>query len=102
MCYLHNPNGLAFEEWFVWALSLTPVLNLLSRERGVYGLRNGDHERYRYVSGLGVVLGVADELRRHCANKVHRLRQVTGQTSGKGKVYKKPAEVTAESVVDAR
>lgn len=52
----------------------------------MYGLRNGDHERYR----------------RHCANKIHRLRQVTGTTSGKGKVYKKPAEVTAEGVVDAR
>jgi hypothetical protein len=24
-----------------------PVLNLLSKERGIYGLRNGDHERYR-------------------------------------------------------
>ncbi|TXT06055.1 hypothetical protein VHUM_03528 [Vanrija humicola] len=62
------------------------VLNLLSRERGVYGLRNGDHERYRH----------------HCSNKLHRLRQVTGLTSGKGKVYKKPPPLTPESVTDVR
>jgi hypothetical protein len=40
--------------------------------------------------------------RRHCSNKLHRLRQVTGLTSGKGKVYKKPAPVTLESVKDVK
>ncbi|KAL7422851.1 signal recognition particle subunit srp68 [Cryptotrichosporon argae] len=62
------------------------VLDLLSKERAAYGLRNGDHVRYR----------------KHCANKLHRLRQVTGLTSGKGKTYKKPAAVTAETVTDVR
>ncbi|GFZ44667.1 hypothetical protein JCM24511_02391 [Saitozyma sp. JCM 24511] len=62
------------------------VLSLLSKERGVYGLRNGDHERYR----------------NHCSNKLHRLRQVTGLTSGKGKVYKKPAAITDATVKDVR
>lgn len=28
-------------------LAHLPVLQLLSKERGVYGLRNGDYERYR-------------------------------------------------------
>lgn len=40
--------------------------------------------------------------RRHCANKIHRLRQVTGLTSGKGKVYKKPAGITGETVKDVK
>ncbi|KAK4688255.1 signal recognition particle subunit SRP68, partial [Tremellales sp. Uapishka_1] len=62
------------------------VLNLLSKERGVYGLRNGDHERYR----------------RHCSNKIHRLRQVTNLTSGKGKVYKSPPALDESSVKDVR
>ncbi|OWZ45835.1 signal recognition particle subunit SRP68 [Cryptococcus neoformans Tu259-1] len=61
------------------------VLSLLSKERAVYGLRNGDHERYR----------------RHCSNKVHRLRQVTGTTCGK-KTYKAPSKIEAESVKDVR
>lgn len=38
----------------------------------------------------------------HCANKVHRLRQVTGLTNGKGKVFKKAAPVTAETATDVR
>ncbi|EIW73163.1 hypothetical protein M231_06076 [Tremella mesenterica] len=62
------------------------VLNLLSKERAIYGLRNGDHERYR----------------RHCANKIHRLRQVTHTTCGKGKVYKKPSPLTKDSIQDVR
>ncbi|WWD22836.1 hypothetical protein CI109_107330 [Kwoniella shandongensis] len=62
------------------------LLSLLSKERAVYGLRNGDNERYR----------------RHCANKIHRLRQVTGSTCGKGKVYKAPATVDANSVKDIK
>ncbi|OWZ49567.1 signal recognition particle subunit SRP68 [Cryptococcus neoformans c45] len=61
------------------------VLSLLSKERAVYGLRNGDHERYR----------------RHCSNKVHRLRQVTGTTCGK-KTYKAPSKIEVESVKDVR
>ncbi|WRT63535.1 uncharacterized protein IL334_000440 [Kwoniella shivajii] len=63
-----------------------PLLSLLSKERAVYGLRNGDHERYR----------------RHCANKIHRLRQVTGQTCGKGKTYKSPPKLDTDSVKDVR
>ncbi|WVQ92836.1 hypothetical protein IAS59_006653 [Cryptococcus gattii] len=61
------------------------VLSLLSKERAVYGLRNGDHERYR----------------RHCSNKVHRLRQVTGATCGK-KTYKAPPNIEVESIKDVR
>ncbi|KAI9632084.1 uncharacterized protein MKK02DRAFT_20877 [Dioszegia hungarica] len=61
------------------------VLSLLSKERGVYGLRNGDHERYR----------------KHCGNKLQRLRHGTGLTSGK-KGYKKPAEVTLATVKDVK
>jgi signal recognition particle subunit SRP68 len=41
-------------------------------------------------------------IRGHCANKLHRLRQVTGLTSGKGKVYKKPASLTGETVKDVK
>ena len=67
-------------------LTNDPVLSLLSRERGVYGLRNGDHERYR----------------RHCANKIHRFRQTTGSTFGKGKTVKKPVEPTKETIKDTR
>ncbi|ORX34986.1 hypothetical protein BD324DRAFT_633498 [Kockovaella imperatae] len=62
------------------------VLSLLSKERGVYGIRNGDHERYQ----------------RHCSNKIHRLRQVSGLTCGKGKVYKKPVAITKDTVKDVR
>ncbi|WVQ85217.1 hypothetical protein IAT38_007382 [Cryptococcus sp. DSM 104549] len=62
------------------------VLSLLSKERAIYGLRNGDHERYR----------------RHCANKVHRFRQVTGTTCGKGKTYKSPAKVDVATIKDVR
>jgi signal recognition particle subunit SRP68 len=40
--------------------------------------------------------------RNHCSNKLHRLRQVTGLTSGKGKVYKKPAAITDVTVKDVR
>ena len=62
------------------------VLSLLSKERGVYGIRNGDHERYQ----------------RHCSNKIHRLRQVSGLTCGKGKTYKKPAALTKETIKDVQ
>lgn len=40
--------------------------------------------------------------RRHCANKLHRLRQVTGLTNGKGKTFKKAAGLTGESVKDVK
>ena len=40
--------------------------------------------------------------RHHCANKIHRLRQVTGNTSGKGKMYKNPIPTTPESIKDIR
>ncbi|WVF66331.1 hypothetical protein IAT40_001071 [Kwoniella sp. CBS 6097] len=62
------------------------LLSTLSKERAVYGLRNGDFERYR----------------RHCANKIHRLRQVTGNTCGKGKTYKAPPKLDATIVKDVR
>ncbi|OCF43801.1 signal recognition particle subunit SRP68 [Kwoniella heveanensis CBS 569] len=62
------------------------LLSTLSKERAVYGLRNGDFERYR----------------RHCANKVHRLRQVTNNTCGKGKTYKTPPKLDASTVKDVR
>lgn len=39
---------------------------------------------------------------RHCANKLHRLRQVTGLTNGKGKQFKKAPAVTAETATDVR
>lgn len=65
---------------------LTAVLSLLSKERGVYGLRNGDYDKYR----------------RHCSNKIHRLRVVTGSTCGKHKVYKKPGPINKETVKDIK
>lgn len=40
--------------------------------------------------------------RRHCANKLHRLRQVTGLTNGKGKTFKKASGLTGESVKDVK
>ncbi|EKD02253.1 hypothetical protein A1Q2_03400 [Trichosporon asahii var. asahii CBS 8904] len=54
--------------------------------RAVYGLRNGDNERYRH----------------HCANKLHRLRQSTGLTNGKGKQFKAAPALTPETVKDAK
>lgn len=45
---------------------------------------------------------LADLNRNHCSSKLHRLRQVTGLTSGKGKVYKQPAPVTLETANDVR
>ncbi|WWC97187.1 hypothetical protein V866_004066 [Kwoniella sp. B9012] len=71
----------------MWQVDLSfPLLSLLSKERAVYGLRNGDHERYR----------------RHCTNKIHRLRQTTGQTCGKGKQYKAPPKLDIEAIKDIR
>ena len=69
-----------------WVLVLMAVLSLLSKERGVYGLRNGDYDKYR----------------RHCSNKIHRLRVVTGSTCGKHKVYKKPGPINKETVKDIK
>ncbi|WWC66940.1 uncharacterized protein I206_100847 [Kwoniella pini CBS 10737] len=63
-----------------------PLLSQLSKERAVYGLRNGDHERYR----------------RHCTNKIHRLRTTTNQTCGKGKQYKAPPKLEVENIKDVR
>jgi signal recognition particle subunit SRP68 len=40
--------------------------------------------------------------RRHCANKLHRLRQVTGTTNGKGKNFKKAPGLTGETVKDVK
>ena len=40
--------------------------------------------------------------RRHCANKLHRLRQVTGTTNGKGKTFKKAPSLTGETVKDVK
>ena len=45
LCILHSPP--------------TMILNILSKERSAYGLRNGDHDRYR----------------RHCSNKMRHLRK---------------------------
>jgi len=41
-------------------------------------------------------------VRRHCANKLHRLRQVTGFTNGKGKTFKKATGLTGENVKDVK
>ena len=42
--------GELVDPWQTREAKLTvPVLQLLSKERGVYGLRNGDYERYRSV-----------------------------------------------------
>lgn len=49
-----QPSGdvFSFKRQYVFSgqrLADSPaVISLLSRERGVYGLRNGEHERYRY------------------------------------------------------
>lgn len=45
--------------------------------------------------------GHSDCHRKHCANKIQRLRAGTGLTSGK-KGYKKPAEITAATVKDGK
>jgi signal recognition particle subunit SRP68 len=80
------------------------VLSLLSKERAVYGLRNGDYERYRCAhpprSFLPLLKVCSNS--RHCANKLHRLRQVSGLTCGKGKVFKKPPPLTASIIKDVK
>lgn len=40
--------------------------------------------------------------RKHCARKVHRLRQVLKITHGKGKEFKKPASPSVESLQDGQ
>ncbi|CAE6470933.1 unnamed protein product [Rhizoctonia solani] len=60
------------------------TLQLVSDERGAYGLRYNDHARYR----------------KHCANKVHRLRRSLKMTHGKGKEFKKLPVVSPENLKD--
>jgi signal recognition particle subunit SRP68 len=63
-------------------MSRLPALALANKERSAYGLRYNDFARYR----------------KHCANKVHRLRSTLKLTHGKGKSFKKLPEFTADSV----
>jgi len=58
------------------------ALALANKERSAYGLRYNDFARYR----------------KHCANKVHRLRSALKLTHGKGKTFKKLPELTPVSV----
>ncbi|KAG8709134.1 hypothetical protein FRC08_018525 [Ceratobasidium sp. 394] len=60
------------------------VLQIVNDERGAYGLRYNDHARYR----------------KHCANKVHRLRRSLKMTHGKGKEFKKLPVVPTENLKD--
>ncbi|CAE6389915.1 unnamed protein product [Rhizoctonia solani] len=62
----------------------TRTLQVVSDERGAYGLRYNDHARYR----------------KHCANKVHRLRRGLKMTHGKGREFKKPPVVPLENLKD--
>lgn len=58
------------------------------------------------MSDTGQLLCIGPRLwltnRRHCANKIHRLRQVTGFTNGKGKTFKKAPALTGENVKDVK
>ncbi|KAG8941964.1 hypothetical protein FRC04_003923 [Tulasnella sp. 424] len=60
------------------------ALAIVNEERSIHGLRFGDYARYR----------------RHCSNKIHRLRQALKLTHGKGKNFKKPPEVLTENLKD--
>ncbi|KAF8609431.1 hypothetical protein BDV93DRAFT_484993 [Ceratobasidium sp. AG-I] len=60
------------------------ILQIVNDERGTYGLRYNDHARYR----------------KHCANKVHRLRRSLKMTHGKGKEFKKLPIVSNENLKD--
>ncbi|KAG8899780.1 hypothetical protein FRC00_000935, partial [Tulasnella sp. 408] len=60
------------------------ALAVVNEERSIHGLRFGDYARYR----------------RHCSNKLHRLRQNLKLTHGKGKNFKKPPETPTESLKD--
>ncbi|KAG8695875.1 hypothetical protein FRC09_008872, partial [Ceratobasidium sp. 395] len=60
------------------------VLQIVNDERGAYGLRYNDHARYR----------------KHCANKVHRLRRSLKITHGKGKEFKKLPTIATENIKD--
>ncbi|KAJ1310880.1 hypothetical protein OPQ81_009396 [Rhizoctonia solani] len=62
----------------------TRALQVVSDERGAYGLRYNDHARYR----------------KHCANKVHRLRKSLKMTHGKGREFKKLPAVPPENIKD--
>ncbi|CAE6446261.1 unnamed protein product [Rhizoctonia solani] len=62
----------------------TRTLQVVSDERGAYGLRYNDHARYR----------------KHCANKVHRLRRSLKMTHGKGREFKKLPVVPPENLKD--
>ncbi|KAG9025709.1 hypothetical protein FRB95_009849 [Tulasnella sp. JGI-2019a] len=60
------------------------ALAIVNEERNIHGLRYNDYARYR----------------KHCANKVHRLRQVLKITHGKGKEFKIPPPVALENLKD--
>ncbi|QRV76779.1 signal recognition particle 68 kDa protein [Ceratobasidium sp. AG-Ba] len=58
------------------------ALQIVNDERAAYGLRYNDHARYR----------------KHCANKVHRLRKSLKITHGKGKEFKKLPVISTENL----
>ncbi|KAF8761693.1 Signal recognition particle 9 kDa protein [Rhizoctonia solani] len=62
------------------------ALQVVSDERGAYGLRYNDHARYR----------------KHCANKVHRLRRGLKITHGKGREFKKLPVISPENLKDGQ
>jgi signal recognition particle subunit SRP68 len=63
------------------------VLHLLNSERNAFGLRNKEYDRYK----------------KHLTSKIHNLRKSTGLTHGGAKGgYKKPAQVSHDSVSDVR
>lgn len=57
------------------------ALLLVNKERSAYGLRYNDFARYR----------------KHCGNKVHRLRSSLKLTHGKGKSFKKLPEISVKT-----
>ncbi|KZS90358.1 hypothetical protein SISNIDRAFT_457898 [Sistotremastrum niveocremeum HHB9708] len=64
-------------------ISIRPLL-LANEERNAYGLRYNDNTRYR----------------KHCANKVHRLRSTLKITHGKGRDFKQLPTISPENAKD--
>lgn len=60
------------------------VLWLVNDERTAFGLRTNDYERYR----------------KHCANRVHKLRGSLKMTHGKGREFKKLPPITVQNARD--
>ncbi|KAG8981469.1 hypothetical protein FRB90_007233, partial [Tulasnella sp. 427] len=60
------------------------ALAVVNEERTIHGLKFGDYAKYR----------------RHCSNKLHRLRHTLKLTHGKEKNFKKLPEIATENLKD--